>query len=168
MTLTKGTSAGFAACSSDHPSPDWSATLYLTDENTAHEFPMVDDGAGGFVVSLTPAQTSTIAVGVKDFAVKVTDGTEAAIIRRGRLEVLPDPTLAGDKRSQVEKDLAAVEQAIRDIIAGGAVQSYSIQTTVGQRQLTRMTLEELRAERRRLIRQTGKSADRWRPIKTRI
>ncbi|MDP0492514.1 MAG: hypothetical protein Q7Q71_15820 [Verrucomicrobiota bacterium JB023] len=158
-------SARLTASNGKSPSPDWMATLHLTDENSAQDFAMAADGSGGFEIELTPAQTSSLGAGAKDFAVKATKGGQAVIIAKGRLEVLPDPTQAGDKRTQDEKDLAAVEKAIRDIIAGGAVQSYSIQTTVGQRQLTRMTLEELRAERRQLLRITGKSPDRWRPIK---
>ncbi|WP_411847100.1 hypothetical protein AAFN60_06530 [Roseibacillus persicicus] len=40
-------------------SPDWRATLHLTGETSAIEFEMLPDGSGGFVIEMTPAQTST-------------------------------------------------------------------------------------------------------------
>jgi hypothetical protein len=44
-----------------------------------------------------------------------------------------------DGRTQAEKDLDAVQAAIRTLIAGGAVQQYSI----GNRQLSRYQLSQL-------------------------
>ncbi len=104
------------------------------------------------------------------------DTGEVGIVRRCELAVLPDP--AGDccGKTQSQLDLEAVDEAIRALVAGGAVQSYSIQTTVGQRQLTRMSLDELRKHRRWLVSRVNKERaamglkplgnDRWLPIKS--
>lgn len=128
---------------------------------------MSPDGDGGFEVNLTAVQTASLSVGVLDFAVIAETEEEKHVLQSGRLEIKEDPTLPGDKRSAAEKDLEAVEKAIRAIIEGGAVQSYQIQTTVGSRQLTRMTLEELEKLRTRLRRSAGiLSNNRWRPIRT--
>ena len=167
-TITKGISETFKARGDQRVSPDWRVTLHITSDSTSQAFEMESDGSGGVEVSLSASATSSLEVGMKNFAVRATNGDEAILLSYGRLEVKPDPTEAGDKRSQIEKDLEAVDKAIRDMISGGAVQSYQIQTTVGSRQLTRMTIEELKMERRRLLRMTGKSPDRWRVIKTRV
>ena len=64
----------------------------------------------------------------------------------GQLTVAAALSYAGtpgalDGRSQAQKDLDAVQAAIRALVSGGAVQQYSI----GSRSLTKMRLEDLMA-----------------------
>ena len=64
----------------------------------------------------------------------------------GRLEVLPSLAYTGtpvafDGRTQVEKDLEAVQTAIRTILNGGAVKEYAI----GNRNLKKYDLPDLLA-----------------------
>lgn len=166
-TITQGESSLFTVSSALGRSPEWTAKLFLTDAENRHEFEMTADGSGGWSVELTPAQTGGFTEGIKDFAVQLKNGLQIAYASRGRLEVLSDPTVAGDKRTQSEKDLEAVEGAIRAIIEGGAVASYQIQTTVGSRQLTRMSLDDLEKLRRRLRIQCGiVKPPKWRAIKS--
>lgn len=70
--------------------------------------------------------------------------TDRKLLSSGRLEVkanLADASPTFDGRSQIRKDLEAVQSAIRAIISGGAVQSY----TIGTRSLTKMQISDLLA-----------------------
>lgn len=76
---------------------------------------------------------------------------EAFTAGSGRVEVKPSLVYSGapgafDGRSQAEKDLEAVDAAIRTLMAGGAVQEYRI----GARSLKRFELAELLVLRDRL------------------
>ena len=73
-----------------------------------------------------------------------TKGSESVTLATGRLEVLAGLDYTGtpaalDDRTQAEKDLAAVQKAIRDIANGNAVKSYS----VAGRNLTRYEMADL-------------------------
>ena len=73
-----------------------------------------------------------------------TKGSESITLATGRLEVLAGLDYTGtpvalDDRTQAEKDLAAVQKAIRDIANGNTVKSYS----VAGRSLTRYEMSDL-------------------------
>ena len=53
-----------------------------------------------------------------------------------------------DLRTQYEKDLEAVENAMRAVIDGKGVKSYRIHTNIGERELERMSLSELQEHHR--------------------
>ncbi len=89
-----------------------------------------------FAANLTP--------GTYYWAAKVVNKADTTIIKtkaQGQVtmvaSILDATTFEG--RSQARQDLEAVQAAIRAIIAGGAVQSY----TVGIRQLQKMRMEDL-------------------------
>lgn len=72
-----------------------------------------------------------------------TDGAKTTI-GAGQLEVLPSLVYAGDPakfdgRTQAEKDLDAVQAAIRAIVSGGAVAEY----TIGNRRLKKLEMADL-------------------------
>lgn len=73
-------------------------------------------------------------------------GGEKTTLGTGQVEVLPNLSYAGapgafDGRSQAQKDLEAVQGAIRSLMSGGAVQEYRI----GTRSLKRYELADLLA-----------------------
>ena len=78
------------------------------------------------------------------FQAIATKGSESVTLATGQIEVLAgldytgDPS-AFDGRTQAEKDLAAVQKAIRDIANGNSVKSYS----VAGRSLTRYEMSDL-------------------------
>ena len=78
------------------------------------------------------------------FQAIATKASESVTLATGQIEVLAgldytgDPS-AFDGRTQAEKDLAAVQKAIRDIANGNAVKSYS----VAGRNLTRYEMADL-------------------------
>lgn len=130
-------------------SGSWSLTYFLR-SNTASEALTVAGTAYGtgweFVISAT--DSAVLEVGEWYWQAVAAFGAEKATLGTGQLNVLPSLAYTGtasafDGRSQAEKDLEAVQGAIRTIIAGGAVSEYWIGTGAGGRKLKRMTLSEL-------------------------
>ena len=85
------------------------------------------------------------------FQAVATKDSESVTLTTGRLEVLVGLDYTGtpaalDDRTQAEKDLAAVQKAIRDIANGNTVKSYS----VAGRSLTRYEMSDLIALERKL------------------
>lgn len=130
-----------------------------------------------FLVKIAANQSAEITPGRYDVSYRYRNlAGDVQIVRGVEVFFLPDPTKAEDQRSQFEKDLEAVEDAIRQKVVGGAVDEYEIHTTVGQRRVKNMTLEDLRAHRLWLIRQingerrvAGKKVlgnDQWKRIRS--
>ena len=127
-------------------------TYYLR-TNTNHQGAIV----AGVTVAGTPSGTGwtfTIAAGTTDgFAAgqwywqavaTATVGGAVTTIGAGQLTVLPGLDYTGqpsafDGRSQAQKDLEAVQAAIRSIVSGGAVAEY----TIGNRRLKKMEMADL-------------------------
>jgi len=68
--------------------------------------------------------------------------TDRILLNSGKLFVkanLTDATALYDASTQAEQDLAAVQAAMRAIVSGGAVKSY----TIGNRSLTKMEMSDL-------------------------
>ena len=126
-------------------SATWTLTYYLR-TNTASEGATVvgtADGSG-WLVTIAAATTAGFDAGQWFWQAIATKGSESLTIGTGQIQVLPALDYTGtpgafDGRSQTQKDLEAVQAAIRALIAGGAVQQYSI----GNRQLSRYQLSQL-------------------------
>lgn len=107
--------------------------------------------AEGWQVELSQQTTSAMAAGQWSLQVVATVDGGALTVRRGALTVRRSLAFVGtpgayDDRSQAEKDLAAIEEAIR-VLATGA-QEYQIGSAGGGgRRLRRADLAELRRER---------------------
>jgi hypothetical protein len=107
--------------------------------NTAGEGATVNGSArsdGGWDVALSAATTTGWDAGTWYWQTKITSGSDVVIVGSGTTTVLAslsysgDPT-AFDGRTQAEKDLDAVQAAIRAIISKGAKQY-----TIGSRSYT--------------------------------
>jgi hypothetical protein len=123
----------------------WTLTYYLR-TNTASEGATITGSAYGQGWELTIAAATSVGfdAGQWYWQAIATAGSEKLTLGAGQLDVLAALNYAGspgafDGRSQARKDLDAVQAAIRAMIAGGAVQQYSI----GSRNLTKMRLESL-------------------------
>ena len=122
------------------PATSASWTLQITFRtNTAGEGATVNGSArsdGGWDVALSAATTTSWDAGTWYWQAKITSGSDVVIVGSGTTTVLAsldysgDPT-AFDGRSQAEKDLDAVQAAIRAIISKGAKQY-----TIGSRSYT--------------------------------
>ena len=126
-------------------SATWTLTYYLR-TNTASEGATVVGAAdgSGWLVTIAAATTVGFNAGQWFWQAVATKASESLTIGTGQIQVLPALDYTGapgafDGRSQIQKDLEAVQAAIRALIAGGAVQQYSI----GNRQLSRYQLNQL-------------------------
>jgi hypothetical protein len=119
--------------------PDWTAKISF--RGTGNNLDVDGDSEWNFVLS--SEDTGSLAVGVAYYQVYAENGDgEIVIISTGQIEVqefLKDAAGGYDPRTQLKKDLDAVQATIRSIISGGAVMEYHI----GTRSIKKYTLEEL-------------------------
>ena len=100
----------------------------------------------GWKVTLSASTTEAMDAGDWYFQAVATNLSDSTVIELGRGALVVEASLvysqgpgAYDGRSQLQKDLDAVQAAIRTIISGGAVAEYRI----GTRNLKRFELTEL-------------------------
>ena len=100
----------------------------------------------GWKMTLSAATTEAMDAGDWYFQAVATNLSDSTVIELGRGSLVVEASLvydhgpdAYDGRSQLQKDLDAVQAAIRTIISGGAVAEYRI----GTRNLKRFELTEL-------------------------
>ncbi len=129
-------------------SASWTLVYYLR-TNTASEGATVTGTArpdDGWDFTITAATSAGFDAGTWYWQALATSGSDKLTLGAGTLEVKASLVYAGtpgafDGRTQAEKDLEAVQAAIRAIVSGGAVQQYSI----GSRAITKMRMEDLLA-----------------------
>ena len=127
-------------------SPDWSVTYYLR-TRIGPQAATVSSSAyiDGFQFTIASNVSETFSKGEWFYqAVANKSGAEKQTIYTGQFKVLESLEYSGtavnyDGRSQVEKDLATIQAAIRNIISGGAIQEYKI----GTRNAKKYELSEL-------------------------
>ena len=123
-------------------SPTWTLTYYLRTNTAAEGATVVGvaDAVGGWDFTVAAATTTGFDAGTWSWTAQATSGALVLTLGCGSLTVLPSLAYTGtptafDGRSQSQKDLEAVQTAIRTIIAGGVTQ-YAI----GNRQATKLDL----------------------------
>jgi hypothetical protein len=100
----------------------------------------------GWQTAISTTQSGTLTAGTYFWQAYVVDNpvspTKRITIGSGQLKITDDVTAAStgyDGRSQIQKDLEAVQSAMRAIISGGAVQNYMI----GGRSVQKMQMGDL-------------------------
>lgn len=128
-------------------SADYALTYYFR-TNTNHEAHTATGTSFGTGWEFTISATDSAAFDAGDWfwQAVATKGSESITLAAGQVEVLAALSYTGDAtafdgRTQAEKDLAAVQKAIRDIANGNAVKSYM----VAGRSLTRYEMTDLLA-----------------------
>lgn len=126
-------------------SASWALTYYLR-TNTASEGVTVTGTAegSGWRTSIAASASADMNAGSWFFQAVASSGSEKFTVREGSIEVKASLAYSGtpgafDGRSQNQKDLEAVQTAIRSIIEGGAVQEY----TIANRSLKKMAMTDL-------------------------
>ncbi len=127
-------------------SGNWTLKYYFR-TNTNHEAHTATGTAFGLGWEFTISSSDSDGFDAGDwfFQAIATYGSESVTLAAGQIEVLAGLDYTGDHpdafdgRTQAEKDLAAVQKAIRDIANGNTVQSYS----VAGRSLTRYPMSDL-------------------------
>ena len=128
-------------------SAQWALTWYFAGETTLQ----VNSAASGmgWQTSLSSAQTAAFEAGEYFWQALASFGAQKITIGSGRLTIkasVASATNGFDGRSQSERDLAAVQAAIRARISGGMVAEYSI----GSRRLRNEPMADLLALESRL------------------
>jgi hypothetical protein len=141
--ITAGDTVKWSATSSQYPSSEWTRTVAFRHRNDNDHVNVTGVASGdGWDFTLSATQTSAWPAGDISWQDYVTKSSERYTLATGTLIVginLAVTTGSHDARSQAEKDLAAVQAAMRAIIDGGAVQEYSI----GSRSLKKMSMPDL-------------------------
>ncbi len=126
-------------------SASWTLTYYLRTNTASEGATVVGVTYGqGWEVSIPAATSAGFDAGQWYWQAIATAGSEKVTLGAGQLEVLAALNYAGapgafDGRTQAQKDLDAVQAAIRTMISGGAVQEY----TIGNRRLKKMEMADL-------------------------
>ncbi len=124
---------------------EWDLKYYFRKASgVADDVITVEGTADGDIWTFSNLFAVNIAKGTYYFAVKAINIADDEIIKtvaNGSVTMIASILDAAtfDGRSQARQDLEAVQAAMRAIIAGGAVQSY----TIGTRQLQKMRMEDL-------------------------
>ena len=123
--------------------------------------------------TISPSLTENWEPGIYQAFLLASKGEEKEVIREMSVSVLPNPLSTDRRLTRLQKELEMVTTAIEAVLEGKGVKSYQIQTTVGNRQLERMDLSELRRHKNYLegkveeeaVRMgTKKRSSRWRPV----
>lgn len=123
--------------------PDWTLKFDFKQGNIALSLTGTASG-NGWALSLSAIQSKLFVDGVLFWQAYATKGLERVTIGSGRVNVLKnlaDFKGTFDGRSQAERDLAMVNEAIRSMIAGGAVSEY----TIRGRSLKKISMVDLMA-----------------------
>lgn len=126
-------------------SVSWTLTYYLRTNTASEGATVVGVAYGqGWENTIAAATSGAFDAGQWYWQAIATAGAEKVTLGAGQLEVLPALNYSGtpgafDGRSQAQKDLDAVQAAIRTMISGGAVQEY----TIGNRRLKKMEMTDL-------------------------
>ena len=126
-------------------SSDWTLTYYLrTNAAPAGHTATGSAYSTGWEFTISATDSADFVAGDWYWEALATKGSETLALGYGKLRVEASLSYSGspgqfDGRSQVKKDLEAVQTAIRTLIAGGAVQEYKI----GNRNLKRYDLPDL-------------------------
>ncbi len=126
-------------------SADYTLTYYLRTNTAAEGATVVGTAYGsGWQFTISAATSAPFDAGTWYWQAIATKAGSTITVGTGSTEVLPALTYAGiptayDGRTQAQKDLDAVQAAIRTILNGGAVQEYRI----GTRNLKKYDLADL-------------------------
>lgn len=132
--------------------PDWTLAYSIKGPTTSTIVPVTVAQGTGWETTLTASTTLALTPGTYYWQAFATNGSNRVTLGTGRLQILPNVSAVTgvyDGSSQNEKDLVAVQAAIRAMIAGGAVQDYSIAgRSVRKMQLTDLQVLESKLKAR--------------------
>ena len=141
LTIIQGETFTHTLNFNDYPTPPWSASMNLTNENKVYSIEGVGVGTRqDFRAS--PEETKEMEAGDYKVRVAVTDGTDIFTAYTTRAQVKLDPTVPGTDMSHVEKVLKALQATIEGR-AGSDILNYSIRG----RSIGRMSPQELLGRR---------------------
>lgn len=123
----------------------WTLTYYLRFNHNNEGATVVGTAYGqGWEFTISQATSAGFDAGQWYWQAEATKAGEHITLGAGQLDVLASLSYTGspaafDGRSQAEKDLDAVQAAIRAMVSGGAVAEY----TIGSRRLKKLPMADL-------------------------
>lgn len=127
------------------PAAGWTLTYYF---RGAGSFDVSTTGSGTrYTATLTAANSAALTAGLYTWIARAAKGTDAVTVAEGRCTVARNvaTAVAGDLQTWAEKTLAVVEAVLSGQITDG-IADYRI----GEREVTKIPLDELFALRNRL------------------
>lgn len=95
-----------------------------------------------WLTTVSKTQSASLEAGTYYWQAYASKGSDRVTIGAGKIKIVPnvfDQSEPYDGRSQAQKDLDAVQSAMRAMISGGGVIEY----TIGNRQVKKMSLTDL-------------------------
>ena len=137
--------AGVDNLGNEITSATWTLTYYLRTNTASEGATVVGTAYGtGWEFTITAATSAGFDAGNWYWQALATYSTEKLTLGAGQVEVVAALNYAGtpgafDGRSQAQKDLDAVQAAIRALVSGGVVREY----TIGNRSLKKYEMADL-------------------------
>lgn len=145
-SFAAGTTVSYRRSYGEFPASAWDLKLHLRGPTTL-DVTATEDG-NAFVLTLTAANTATLAPGGYRWSERVTKGTETHEVARGRVSVLVDLSTAEPKDSLTfEERLLPLLEAALEGRAKRDLDAYS----VGGLSVSKMQIRELRRLRNSLV-----------------
>jgi len=138
------------------PADGWSAVVDITNASEHHAFTSTDNGDGRHLITISKAASAAMIAGDYTLRIAMSNGTEQFTVLTGTLTVRPDLSGLADARSQVKKDLDALNLWITS--SDPKVAEYSIAGR-SMKYHDPLTLEKLRSIRKKEFR-AEQNADR--------
>lgn len=160
-----GDSLSWTLVQPDYPASDgWILTVYFA-VGTAEPVPVAATASGtDHLLTVPPDTTSGWAAGTCHWTARVAKAGETHTVDQGLFQVLPDPTVAADRRTHAEKCLAAITAVLEDRM-GDPIVEYEIDGTKAKK-LPHAELIKLRAHYLAVVRrQKGGSVFRQFPVR---
>lgn len=151
-----GDTVAWTEVQADYPASDgWSLTVYFAVGTVEPVAIAATPSGADHLVTVLPATTSGWTAGTCHWTARVTKAGETHTVVQGLFEVLPDPTVAADRRSHAEKCLAAITAVLEERM-GDPITEYEIDGTKAKK-LPHAELIKLRAHYLAVVRrQKGK------------
>jgi len=160
-----GDSLSWTEVQADYPASDgWALTVYFA-VGTAAPVPVAATPSGAdHLVQVGAEVTAAWAAGTCHWTARVTKASETYTVSQGLFEVLPNPTVAADRRTHAEKCLAAITAVLEERM-GDPIVEYEIDGTKAKK-LPHDQLVKLRAHYLAVVRrQQGKPVFRQFPVR---
>ena len=176
--INQGSTVTFTVTLAEYaPSDGWTLTFTLRGAGDGLDVTGTQQSVDTFLVSLSPTQTGGLAVGTYYYGLRVSKGGDSYLLAQGQVEVTIDLSAlpndeAYDGRSKYQVIIDTLDAAI-----AGRLNKMQQSYTIGNRQLTLMSMDDLlkargvyqRLEEKRLNQlRTGSGKSPFKTVKTKF
>ena len=130
----------------DYTPDTYTLTYYFTNASGTVTIVATDNGDGTFLVTISKTASDSFSVGWYRYIAKVTNtvgGAEVYTVDEGQIIAEDDLEGAYDSRSQVKKDIDAIEAMLTGKLSAGDAASFTISSGGMSRAISRIPFSEL-------------------------